>query len=273
MGGVIQEIEQGLIFLETDYVFKNFVEYFLNMRKEGGFHNNIGKSLINSLFGRLGMRNAKTYSFIDKKEKLNEIINKFDVVQYKEINKLILVEVSINEKLFSSKKNLPIPKDPNNNLSLAAIITSKARIKLYKAQQSVLKNEGRLLYSDTDNIYAAFKKDVTGEKHGEVIWGEDIIQKVIFFSARAFVIFYKNGSYLIRAGNLNSNYHNLKISERRGDQLVLTNNSTNIFSIISSLNDSHLIEYDLHKYEGRYFVNNFETKAFLFKKNKFIKAD
>jgi len=56
----------------------------------------------------------------------------------------------------------------NSNVIYAAIITSKARIKLYKSFISVQNNGGRLLYCDTDSIFAAYKKDVTGETHGEI---------------------------------------------------------------------------------------------------------
>jgi DNA polymerase elongation subunit (family B) len=50
----------------------------------------------------------------------------------------------------------------------AAIITSKARIKLYKTFQDISKNNGRLLYCDTDSVFVAYKKNVIGETHGNI---------------------------------------------------------------------------------------------------------
>ena len=44
------------------------------------------------------------------------------------------------------------------NVIVAAAITAKARIKLYKGILEVIKNNGRLIYTDTDSIIAAFKK-------------------------------------------------------------------------------------------------------------------
>jgi DNA polymerase elongation subunit (family B) len=52
------------------------------------------------------------------------------------------------------------------NVGVAAAITAKARVKLYNAQEDVINNGGRLLYSDTDSIFAAYKTNVLDEKHG-----------------------------------------------------------------------------------------------------------
>ena len=79
---------------------------------------------------------------------------------------ILLIEAELDsklEKLLNIKK-----KKSKNNIVIASCITSKARIKLYRAQEEVLKNKGRMLYSDTDSIFASFEKDVTGEKHGEI---------------------------------------------------------------------------------------------------------
>jgi hypothetical protein len=65
---------------------------------------------------------------------------------------------------YSTKK----PENTNSNVIYAAIITSRARIKLYKALKSVLQDNGRLLYCDTDSIFASFNRNVLGEKHGEI---------------------------------------------------------------------------------------------------------
>jgi DNA polymerase elongation subunit (family B) len=73
-----------------------------------------------------------------------------------ELTALVKKDFSLNQKRFKK------------NVGIAAAITAKARIKLFNAQKDVVKNEGRLLYSDTDSIFAAYKKNVINEKHGEV---------------------------------------------------------------------------------------------------------
>jgi DNA polymerase elongation subunit (family B) len=47
----------------------------------------------------------------------------------------------------------------NSLVQYASIITSRARIKLYKTITQVEKEGGRLLYCDTDSIFAAYDKN------------------------------------------------------------------------------------------------------------------
>jgi hypothetical protein len=118
------------------------------------------------MYGRLGMKNIENYSFIDHKKNLDVINKNVDIISYKEINNVILVDAEYNNKLISY---LNIKrKKTKNNIVLAACITSKARIKLFNAQEQVRNNNGRLLYSDTDSIFAAFNRNVIGEKHGDI---------------------------------------------------------------------------------------------------------
>jgi DNA polymerase elongation subunit (family B) len=122
--------------------------------------------MINSIYGRLGMRDIENYSFIDKKENINEIAKKIDIVSFHEMNNIVMINCINNNKLenfLGAKK-----KKIKNNIVIASAITSKARIKLYKAQNEVIINKGRLLYSDTDSIFATFDYDVLGKKFGEI---------------------------------------------------------------------------------------------------------
>jgi DNA polymerase elongation subunit (family B) len=166
MGGIINKILYALTFENYDYVFKNYVNFFTDLRKKSKEYDIFGKLMINSIYGRLGMSDIRTHSFIEKKEKLKEIVKIIDIIEYKEINNIILIEAVLNNKL---EKYLKIKNNKTkNNIVIASAITSKARIKLYKAQQAVLENKGRLLYSDTDSVFAAYKEDVSNQKHGEI---------------------------------------------------------------------------------------------------------
>jgi DNA polymerase elongation subunit (family B) len=55
-----------------------------------------------------------------------------------------------------------------SNIAVAAAIASKARIKLNQAILEVGYNGGRVLYVDTDSIYAAFKVKMSNIRHGDV---------------------------------------------------------------------------------------------------------
>jgi DNA polymerase elongation subunit (family B) len=121
--------------------------------------------MINSLYGRMGMNNLDNYSFFIKEEDLDKYLN-LDILSIKKINNMVLLNVEINNKI--KDFNIKIKKDIKKNISIASAITSKSRIKLYRAQKEVIKNNGRILYSDTDSIFASFNRDVSNEKHGEI---------------------------------------------------------------------------------------------------------
>jgi DNA polymerase elongation subunit (family B) len=164
MGGKIKKIEYCIEFDNYDHIFEDFVYYFNKIKEKGNDYKTFGKLMINSLYGRLGMREANTDSIIIKKEEYDIYYKKYKIIDFVEINDFLLIKIEISQEY---KKNNKIPKT-KNNISLASAITSKARIKLYNAQQSVIKNGGRVLYSDTDSIFAAYKRNVIDEKHGEI---------------------------------------------------------------------------------------------------------
>jgi DNA polymerase elongation subunit (family B) len=95
---------------------------------------------------------------------------KINIIDIEEINNLYLITLKIdkNSKKILEEKNVYARKEKNLNIAVASSISSKARVKLYKAFDEVLKNKGKLLYCDTDSIFAEFKNDVTNTKMGEI---------------------------------------------------------------------------------------------------------
>jgi hypothetical protein len=70
------------------------------------------------------------------------------------INEYCLINYTDKEKKYEIK----------SLVQYAAIITSRGRIKLYKAIEELIKNNGRILYCDTDGIFTSFKKNEKIEK-------------------------------------------------------------------------------------------------------------
>jgi hypothetical protein len=176
MGGVVKKINSGLIYSDFDYIFKDFVEYFDKYREINYEYKTLAKSIINSFYGRTGLSIREEYCFfVSKLEKLNylrELSEKkeIEILYIDEINEIWLVNVKLNEK---SKKILKkdfgyLKKEKILNIAIASSIASKARIKLYKSFLSVIKEGGRLLYCDTDSVFAEFDYNVLGHKMGEV---------------------------------------------------------------------------------------------------------
>jgi hypothetical protein len=105
---------------------------------------------------------------------MSENLEKTEIIskkRYKKIEKKkkIIKEIMLNNAMIVTYIDDRKEKEIESNVSIAATITSKARIKLFKAYKSVIKEGGRLLYSDTDSIFAAYERNVIGEKHGEVL--------------------------------------------------------------------------------------------------------
>jgi DNA polymerase elongation subunit (family B) len=86
-------------------------------------------------------------------------MQKTDVEKFIKINETYLVVITINQKSDKYYKK----KSNNNirNVSYASAIASKGRIKLYEGLKNVERDGGRILYYDTDSIFAAYPKNNT----------------------------------------------------------------------------------------------------------------
>jgi hypothetical protein len=92
------------------------------------------------------------------------------IKKIEEINNIFLITFKIdhNLKKYLSEKNEYIREEKNLNIAIASSVSSKARIKLYEAFIEVKKNNGRILYCDTDSVFAEFNKKILGEKMGDI---------------------------------------------------------------------------------------------------------
>jgi hypothetical protein len=193
-GTKILKLEYALLYENFDNIFDSFVNFFSNVRERGGAYKVFGKLMINSLYGRLGMDAATDCTFIMQKEEFESYDNLKNIISIKNINNYYIVKL---KNITDSSKNNKIIGLKKSNIAVAAAITSKARIRLYNGFNSVIKNSGRILYCDTDSIFASFKNNVSNEKHGEVYWdplkNDTLIEKAIFALPKTYAIKYKNG--------------------------------------------------------------------------------
>lgn len=259
-GGIVNKILYSLTFEKYEEVFNEYVDFFTNLRKKSKEYNIFGKLMINSIYGRLGMSDINEYSFILNKEKFESINKKIDIVSYKELNEIYLIQAEMNNKL---KKVLNINKTKTkNNIVIASAITSKARIKLWKAQKSVEDNNGRVLYSDTDSIFASYKKDVSNETHGEVFWDiskkDTKIKDAIFFSPKSYALKYDNDEFIIKIKGYTEksiNFDEIKkiYFEKKNIELKnykFLNKKDLKLSYIETIKN-----FDLNYYDKRIFIN------------------
>lgn len=170
----------------------NFVEINNNIRKVSQLHKQIGKNNNNTFYGRLGM---------DPEKEEEEITNDLNINKYKRIIEKNGAYVGYTHK----EKSI-------SNITVSAAITAKARIKLYRGFIEVMKNGGRLIYTDTDSIIAAFKKNEYKKKldvqMGEVIFNsndsETIIEDGVFAMPKTYALRYQNGKEIVKIKGFNT---------------------------------------------------------------------
>jgi hypothetical protein len=162
------------------------------MREISPLHKIIGKNNNNTFYGRLGMNPERL-----EEEIVSEIKNTKD---YEKIVEQSGIYIGYKRKEKST-----------SNVLISASITSKARIKLYKGMMGVIQNGGRILYTDTDSILAAFKKEsynkILNIKIGEVMFDSNlnntIITDCVFATPKTYALKYSNGDEIVKIKGFN----------------------------------------------------------------------
>lgn len=177
-GGEVCEIYSAYTFDTYDYGLSDFVNMLSRFRDYDPIAKHIGKLLINSFYGRLGMGSDNYKTIISQKIPT-------DTQSYTKIDDYFIYNKIDN--------NIKV-----QNVAVAAAITSKARVKLYNAYIDVINNGGRLLYSDTDSIVAAFPNEINilDKNLGSIMFDSKIsgtvIKKAVFASSKSYSIILPN---------------------------------------------------------------------------------
>ena len=191
-GVKIKKIKKTISAQYYDKFIKNFVEINNKIREISPLHKQIGKNNNNTFYGRLGMNPEK------EEEEITNIIENKKYIRTIEQNG-IYIGYSKKEKSIS-------------NILISASITSKARIKLYRGMKEIIKNGGRILYTDTDSIIASFKKNryekVLNVKLGEIFFDKNkedtIIIDGVFAMPKTYAIKYINNSEIVKIKGFNT---------------------------------------------------------------------
>lgn len=189
----ILEHYSSLMYKKKDYIFKNYVEFFSKIRKKGVYYNIFGKNIVNGLYGSFALNEKEeSYLIAYSKDELNTYIKSVNVKSWKMIGSFFLISVVIDDKSkkIIDKKNKWNLTHKKRNVAYAAIISSKARIKLNNSLQRVLEDNGELYYTDTDSIFAGYKVNKLNSKLGDIVWSE-IYQDAVFISSKFYFLYDK----------------------------------------------------------------------------------
>lgn len=187
-GYKILEYHHGYRFNKSDELFKDYVNFFYDMRKTAGNNkalNETAKLFMNSGFGKMGQREErKSLTFTpDYKNDVEiwgspEIFDKFGIYQ----------ETSFKRKNFML-------------VHVAAAITAKGRVHMCRLYHE---NPTKLIYTDTDSIVTTAKHR-TGSELGELKleYGDIDIKCRL---AKGYMIRKRDGSTLIRVKGFPKKY-------------------------------------------------------------------
>jgi DNA polymerase type B, organellar and viral len=244
------KIIYGLISLKNDKILLDFLEVLNKFKDENSIKKQIGKLLINSFYGRLAL--SGDFNLIELVEDIKN--NK----SYGVLDNFYIIKKKINKKTKS-------------NIAMAAAIAAKGRIKLYKAQMEVLRHGGRLLYSDTDSIFAAFDKNNiiedklldryvifdTSKKDTEIL-------DAVFISSKSYALILKDLTEIVKIKGINTldiPFYEIKNKFFNNDNFLKINN--NQFSKKNFSLENMIIskEINLQNYDKRLWLSNkFDTK-------------
>lgn len=143
----------------------------------GGVEKLIGKLINNALPGRLGMGEKDEKTILVTKESRNE----YDIIE----------EIEISDNLFAIKiRNKNKIENIQSNVIIASQVTALGRIRLWKAMKEVMKAGGRLLYTDTDSIFAEYAESMVGKRIGEMFYdpkkNDTILKKAVFCKPKCY---------------------------------------------------------------------------------------
>ena len=169
---------KGYKFDKTNNCFTKYVDTLYDMKANSTDTTlkNLSKLLLNSLIGKYGMKPVQPITKIIDKEKVGDILLTRKVTQEVDItkNETLLCylpgpdkdvieefEVETNKVLNLGEysgvdkhtfiKNISIP--------IAAAVTAYARIFISKVKLTILENNGKIYYSDTDSIITDIELD------------------------------------------------------------------------------------------------------------------
>jgi hypothetical protein len=225
-GGVVLDVVSSYEYSDLNFVFNEFITEFSSIKKMGGLYKIFGKLMINSLYGSFAMSDKNYSSVVCYSEsEFKKILESTDVIEVCKKNSCYIVKILINHKSYSifnsNEKDLLYS---TRNISYASIISSKARIKLYKAFKDVLASGARILYCDTDSIVAVYNEKKLNQRVGEVVW-QNIWKDAVFINPKFYIYIDEKGEEVIKIKGISNNEYSFDFIKKK----FYNNDSTIIY--------------------------------------------
>jgi hypothetical protein len=257
MGGVVKKIINSFIYDKYEKVFTDFIDSFTNIKKKDGYYRIFGKLMINSLYGGMALNATSDFFYITFSEnEFYDILEKMNISTFYKVNNsfILLIKNDYKSKKYFEKNN---SNKSSRNVSYAAAIASKARIKLYKALKSVLDDGGRILYCDTDSIFAAYNKKNKDKKLNDDITWLDFFDDGIFIAPKIYATTNSSKTEIKIKGisEKNISFDEIKESFFNNKEIIF-NDQLNIKKYNFTINQTYINKkINLNKYDKRIFID------------------
>jgi DNA polymerase type B, organellar and viral len=157
----------GIKFNKGYNIFNNFVNTLFNKRMEAKLNNNLTldkvyKLILNSLYGRLGMKKIENRTVIVNKDKGNDLLNKKNILLVSEFHDKLLIKYneninkdllnlleSNNDQLFNTTNINTKQRGIPSAIQIAAAISAYSQLEMMKFKNL---DNNKLLYHDTDSL-------------------------------------------------------------------------------------------------------------------------
>ena len=250
-------------FKDSDYLFKDYVDYWYNIKKNSkGSKRNLSKLMLNSLYGKFGTRaDRERYIINPNKEWIRKNYNDWNLNDFEKF------EVWSNKFKFVA---------PYVNLPIILYITSLSRLRLY---EYIEKCEGDIYYCDTDSVFTTKNIDVS-DKLGDVKL-EKQSKEAHFLRPKVYGLVLTDESVLMKAKGLNKSMlklENYREATQHNDYSKFTQTTTNIGGFKTTLKrfgkfiSNYKMTKTLHsEYTKRIILEDgVNTKPLYFEKEKDI---
>lgn len=220
-------------------VFKDFVEYLYAIRlkfPKGTPLNILIKLIMNSLYGKFGMKLNITESKLINNEEIKEYISIYDVKNISTFGEKSLITIekepvlekldalfanqNLSFKRYESLRKLKVNVNENSAVHIASAITAYGRIEIDKFKRDPALD---VYYSDTDSIFC--KYPISSEFLSNTELGkfklENEVQEAIFLCPKVYMIKNSKGETIIKCKGLSSQFLDEK------DIYNIFNDSTN----------------------------------------------
>ena len=210
-------------------IFEHFVDDLYKLRISSGKETALGKTLkliMNSLYGRFGMRLESTKTSIVTHTEFQKINKIYDVETYDEINEQVMISYKdipnpekidnlffkdeLTEEEYKKLKNKRFQNSLNgvSSVMIASAVTALARIKMHKIKALC---GDSLFYTDTDSIFTEneFKPEhVSPEEIGKLKL-EGIVKEGYFIAPKTYAIVYESGTVELKSKGIHKKHLSL----------------------------------------------------------------